>query len=428
MCTEEVTVADESTLEARLHEVSRAIGRAKRAGEDPSSLIAEHRVLKEELRQQEPRAKFPPGPCEPTLQVIQSPAELLALKPQYDALLKSSSATSAFMLLEWLLPWYDHFGRDYDLCVAVVRQGERLLAAAPLMVGEERRFGNQPVVRFLGTGPGLRGDYFAFALDSRAPEAGELLREHVKSLLGRRRLLHLEHLSPFADGLDTLALLTSEPDRELLIRGETGCVHGPLPRTFSEFVRHVPAPQRRTKLRCGDDEACRHHGDVAYDECTRPEQVDEFLALLKKLNSARQQHKGAESTWRKDINQRCRVEISRQMLERGALRLDSMCCGGKSVAALIGFVFKGRYFCYNIGFDQEFASYEPGHLLLARRIQGCIDEGLHTFDFLVGDTPYKRQYFRNVTPEMQVTVLPHRGGARLRETARLFARSVKRLG
>ena len=415
------------TLQQRLQAISREIGRAKRRGEDPSPLIEMHHNLQAQLREQqlaEPAEEA--MPVGPWLQVIDEPKALLALQPQYDALLRRSSVRSPFLLLEWLLPWFDHFGRDYDLHAALVREGDRLHAAALLMVGQEQRLGKRPVVRFLGTGQGLRGNYFAFAVDPASQVGPQLLHEHLQGQLGQGRLLHFEHLSPFPDGHQTLALLASQPDQELLIRSETGCVYGSLPTAYSEFVRGVPDPQRRKKLRCGDDRACRHMGSMLYEDCMRPDEVERLLGVLGDFSTARRRREGVDSTWKDSANQACRIEIAKRMLQRKALRLEAVYSGAKPIGALVGFVFKDRYFCYNMGFDQDYAQYEPGHLLVARRIQGCIAEGMHEYDFLVGDASYKRQYFRNVVSEMQVSVLPPKGAARLAETAVLFARSLKR--
>lgn len=426
MSVDGLKVLEASTLEQRLQVLSREIGAAKRRGDDPSGLIAQHQALQEQLRREQPPPPERIGPAVPTLRVISSPQELQALQPQYDALLEASTAVSPFLLLEWLLPWYDHFGRDYDVHAAVVEHEDRLLAAAMLMVGEEKRLGRQPVARFLGTGPGLRGNYFSFVMDPKTPDATGLLRAHVRELLDQGRLLHLEHLSPYADGRDTLAMLASEPDQELLIRGESGCVRGSLPDRYSEFVRSVPSPQRRNKLRCGDDRVCRHQGSLTYADCAGAEEVSQHLDLLRQFSAERREREGIESTWCDDTNHSCRTEAARRMLQRGALRLESIVCGPDEIGALAGFVFKNRYFCYNMGFNQSFARYEPGHLLVARRIKASIEEGLREFDFLVGDAQYKRQYFRDVTPELQVTALPHKGRARLAETVRLLARSLRR--
>ncbi|MGE5530952.1 MAG: GNAT family N-acetyltransferase [Bacteroidota bacterium] len=413
-------------LQERLSELSRAIGRAKRAGEDPAELIAQRKSLQERLEQIQPDKPESSKDQAPVLQVISDPAELEALRPQYDELLERSSAVSPFLLLEWLLPWYRYYGRRLDLHCAVVRQGDRLLAAAPLTVERTRGGLRHEIVRFLGTGRGLRGNYFNLILDPAEPAGTDLLLEHLSGLLEDRRVLRLEHLSPYADGRETVALLLREAGREAVVQAEHGCVKGALPETFAQFVKNVPAPIRRNHLRAGDHNICQHFGGADYDLCTRPEQVEEFLDNVGFLNTLRKRRIGLKSSWDDERNHACRVDIAQGMLRRGALRLERVGCGGNIMAALIGFVFKNRYFCYNIGFNQNYAQYEPGHVLLARRIRDCIAEGLSEFDFLVGDVAYKKQYFRDSTPELLLTALPPRGQGRLAQTAYMFARSIKR--
>jgi CelD/BcsL family acetyltransferase involved in cellulose biosynthesis len=413
-------------LQERLSELSRAIGRAKRAGEDPSELIAQRKLLQERLELVEPEKPSPARNQAPVVEVISDPVELEALRPQYDDLLERSSAVSPFLLLEWLLPWYRHYGRKLDLHAAVVKSGERLLAAAPLTVERTGGWLRHEVVRFLGTGRGLRGNYFNLILDPAEPAGADLLLEHLTGLLEDRRVLHLEHLSPYSDGRETLALLLRDSGREAVVQAEHGCVSGPLPGSFAEFVKNVPAPARRSHLRAGDHNVCQHFGGADYDLCTRDDQVEEFLDNVGYLNTMRKRRIGMTSSWDDERNYACRAEIAQGMLQRGALRLERVGCGGNVMAGLIGFVFKNRYFCYNIGFNQNYAHYEPGHLLLARRIRDCIAEGLAEFDFLVGDVPYKKQYFRDSIPELQVTALPPRGQGRVAHTAYMFARSLKR--
>lgn len=422
---QEVVVAVEE-LQERLGELSRAIGRAKRAGDDPSGLIAERKALQERLESVQPKDEASARDLAPVVEVISDPAALEALRPQYDDLLDRSSAISPFLLLEWLLPWHRHYGGRLDLHAAVVRSGDRLLAAAPLTVERTRAGLRHEVVRFLGTGRGLRGNYFNLILDPAEPEATDLLLEHLTGLLEDRRVLQLEHLSPYSDGRETLALLLRDSGREAVVRAEHGCVSGPLAESFAQFVKNVPAPVRRNRLRAGDHNICQHFGGADYDLCTREDQVEDFLDNVGCLNTMRKRRIGMKSSWDDERNHACRVEIAQGMLRRGALRLERVGCGGNIMAGLIGFVFKNRYFCYNIGFNQNYAHYEPGHLLLARRIRDCIAEGLAEFDFLVGDVPYKKQYFRDSIPELQVTALPPRGQGRVAHAAYMLARSLKR--
>ncbi|MEN6303560.1 MAG: GNAT family N-acetyltransferase [Armatimonadia bacterium] len=411
-------------VKLRVQELSRAIAEAKAEGRDASDLIAQHQALRRQLTNGKP----PPrkhGPPSLTLEVLTS---LDGLPPtDYEDLLAESETVSPFMTLNWLEPWYAAYGGDYDLHLAVVRQGDRLLAALPLMIGMERRHGlRRRVARFVGTGPGLRGNYFSMPLRSGAAEqTGDLLNEHLESLLDSVTLV-LQNLSPFADGTKTLRLLCRQPHRSISLTTQIGCVHGSLPDTFDKFIQSVPTATRRTSLRHGDA-PLRQHGDVEYRVCRRSEQIPEFLDSLGRLSVQRRAREGQQSTWAVRQNTEAREQVCARFLADDRLRLELLTYDKKPIAALIGFVYNNIYFCYNMALDQAFSDYQPGHLLLAWRIRQSIDEGLTGFNFLVGDADYKRQYFRQVLPELTATVLPSRGVQHCFEGACQFLRGLRKL-
>lgn len=408
----------------RLQELSRLISEARREGRDYADLVAEHQALcKLVPKGQKPNKRQPPEP--PALRVIDDMTELRCLLPQYHQLLADSGALSPFLTLDWLDPWFEAFGGGYDLNVAVVEQGDKLLAAAPLMLGEEKRRGlRRKVARFVGTGPGLRGNYFTFPVSNEAlPAALPLLDEHLQSLLEQQYSLDFEHLSPFADRVPTVEVLCARPRRELALKTEHACVHGPLPGSFEDFVATVPAATRRTSLRRGDEEL-RAEGEVRYELCERPEHVPEFLGLLGRFNIERRSREDQVSTWGDERNMACRETVATRFLERGGLRLELLLHQDRPLAALMGLVHGETYFCYNMGLDQEYAKFQPGHLLIAHRLKGCIDEGLTAWNFLVGDADYKRQYFRQSLPELHVTLAPSDARRRCVDSACNLARDM----
>lgn len=407
-----------------LKELSHAIAQARAKGEDASDLIAWHHSL----RQRQANGHPPPRdvtPPPPRLEVLTSLADLQ--DAEYEELLQDAGTISPFMTLDWLEPWHAAFGSNHDLHLAVVRQGERLLAVLPFMIGLERYHGvRRPVTRFIGTGPGLRGNYFTIPLRPDATDqALDLIRDRIEYLHTTTTLL-LENLSPFADGTPTLNLLCYHPRRSLSITADGACIHGPLPDTFDEFIASVPAATRRTSLRHGDA-VLRQHGDVEYRVCRTPGQIPEFLDWLARFSIERRAREGQQSTWGLPENSEVRGQICARLLARDRLRLELLIYNRQPIAALIGFVYNNIYFCYNTALNQAFSDFQPGHILLAWRIRECISEGLSGFNFLVGDAEYKRQYFRQALPELTATVLPPRGIQHCFEGAYQFLRGLRRL-
>lgn len=412
-------------IQEALHALSRAIACAKAEGRNPSELIAQHKALRQQALPEGSAAPRPPGAAAPQLHVLTDLAAVPA--GPYDELMQASGTASPFLALDWLQPWYQSFGAGYEAHVLIVEKSGQWLAALPLMIGCEKRHGlSRRTARFIGTGPGLRGNYFA--LVQREPGSAAvrtLLGAHLQALLDDTTLL-LENLSPYQDGLETLALVCGDPGLEASLATQRPCLHGALPSSFEEFIASVPTATRRNCLRRGD-EALRQQGEVEYRLCERPGQVGGFLEWLARFNISRREREGTSSTWADPRNMACRQQVCERALAHETLRLETLCLDGAPVAALMGFTCKGKYFCYNMGFEQSLARFQPGHLLLAHRIRECIEEGLTGFDFLVGEAPYKRQYFSHALPELAVTVLPSRGAQHCMHGAVQILRGLRKL-
>ena len=75
-----------------------------------------------------------------------------ALRPQWNELLRASTADGPFMTWEWLHAWWKHLHGAAALNVIAVRDGNELIAIAPLMItsGAVPWFSR---FEFLGSGP-----------------------------------------------------------------------------------------------------------------------------------------------------------------------------------------------------------------------------------------------------------------------------------
>src|SRR5690349_1080294 len=87
---------------------------------------------------------------------ITAESDFWALESSWRTLAERSSAATVFQSWEWVSAWWRAFGHGHSLRVVVVRQGDRLLAAAPMMV---RRLAGIRLLEFLGAG---RSDYLGF--------------------------------------------------------------------------------------------------------------------------------------------------------------------------------------------------------------------------------------------------------------------------
>jgi CelD/BcsL family acetyltransferase involved in cellulose biosynthesis len=90
--------------------------------------------------------------------------------------------------------------------------------------------------------------------------------------------------------------------------------------------------------------------------------------------------------------QRFYAEACRRYQERGLLDLTLLEVDGHAVAGSIGFVDRGTYYYYLPAWDPALAALAPSSLLLAHLIERAYERGLHRFDFMLGEEPYKASW------------------------------------
>ena len=82
------------------------------------------------------------------------------------------------------------------------------------------------------------------------------------------------------------------------------------------------------------------------------------------------------------------VEYSRSTAFRGLFRTGQLKIGGQVAAALLGVVYRGRFFLLRIGYDETFRRTSPGILLIHEAIRYSFLNGLSGFEFLGYDEPW----------------------------------------
>ena len=127
-----------------------------------------------------------------TTSVISAYQDFLALGSEWPSLLQATEAHHVFCTHEWLRCWWESFGRPAALFTVCVRDGDRLVGVAPLLLTKSR-FRGLPVrkLAFLANG---YSDETGFIL---APPEEEVLGAVLECLRAHRRrwdLLDLENM------------------------------------------------------------------------------------------------------------------------------------------------------------------------------------------------------------------------------------------
>ncbi len=295
-----------------------------------------------------------------TIAIVEDPAALAALAPEWHALWRRSAA-SPFQSPAWLLPWWDAFGSGH-LRVAVLHQAGTLTAVLPAYVLQNQK------LLLLGAGT---TDY----LDALGQGAKPLLH----ALLRRAE----------ADGVTRFDLTDIPPGSAL---------HGLSPppgwrATWSDggacpvlTLPGIPAAIRR-KLRMNRNRADREGGWTVEtaDAATLAQSLDALIAL----HQARWETDGEPGVLADPAVLAFHRAASPGLLAAGLLRLTLLRVGGAVAAATLALLSPGQIHFYLSGYDRARAFVSPGTLLLGAMLDQAQSEGRTEAHFLRGREPYK---------------------------------------
>lgn len=292
-----------------------------------------------------------------TVEVLDTPAALHALAPEWDALWREAGR-SAFQSPRWLLPWWDTFGAGAPL-VAVLREAGTLrgLLAAYVLPGAE------PKLLPIGAGT---TDY----LDALGDGAPALLR----ALLDRAA----------ADGVRACDLTDVPPGSALRGAAPAGWAAVWAEAEACPVLRLGEEPARiRRKLRMSRNRADRAGGWTV--EAAGPEGLDALVAL----HGGRWAAEGQAGVLADPAVLAFHRRAAPGLLGAGLLRLCLLRLGGEVAAAILALLAPGRIEFYLSGYDTAHGFVSPGTLLLGAMLEQATAEGRTEAHFLRGQEAYK---------------------------------------
>lgn len=309
--------------------------------------------------------------------------------------LESRSACSFFLSWSWINQWLTLIGQQHPLSVITIHHRRRLIGMGLLTA---RR-------RFLGLGPlHLRlhevGDR---EIDNLTIEYNGLLAEAGKERLCLTAMIdHLARQNSrwstlFLPGVEeplldwdapALAGLERRIDRQITRQVDLDAVRG----RGKPYLEQL-SPNNRSAIRRTERKIAREYGELQF---SLAQSHGERIAWFREMAALHQAH---WTTHRRTAGAFGDARI-RQFHENlmGAhdpeqqIQLTRLSAGDHIIGYTYNFIHRDTAYFYQSGTDyRHFASFgSPGLLLLSRNIEHAVAQGMSTFDFLAGDSRYKR--------------------------------------
>ncbi|HEV1998483.1 MAG TPA: GNAT family N-acetyltransferase [Candidatus Dormibacteraeota bacterium] len=312
-----------------------------------------------------------------TTEVHHDDAGFDQLRAEWLDLESRAAEDNIFMTHLWQHAWWKDLGGQAELDLVAFRYDGRLVGLAPTY---REKAGGFPVVRF---GGGLEvTDYTGFLVETGYEEAvGRAFLEHCLQVPGLVLDLHFLR----SDGV-TLAALTRaarDMERRYNIENEEVSPRIRLPGDWETYVSSLGKKDRHELRR--KRRRLEEAGGWTVSE-TDMERLDSDLEIFFTLHAASTRAKADFLT--EDVKRFFR-HICRHLLEEGWLSLRLLHHQGRPVAAVLGFLYRGKLLLYNSGYDPEMNTVSAGLVLMSEEVRLAIEQGLGELDFLRGNEKYK---------------------------------------
>jgi CelD/BcsL family acetyltransferase involved in cellulose biosynthesis len=346
---------------------------------------------------------------------------LTALRPQWNELLRASAADGPFLTWEWLHAWWKHLHGAAALKAVAVRDGNDLIAIAPLMItpGVVPWFAR---LEFLGSGH-AGSDYLDVIV--RIGRETEALRAIAGFLKAQKMTLRLDHLPDVSLGAQLAEQLASDGWVASVAPGGVCPVIPLAGHTWDSYLATLGSAHRanvRRRLR-----AVSQQFGMRFERVTSDSQRRDALVALGGFHERRFRTGRGSTAFLTPALRAFQDDVTRRALDRGWLRMYVLWLNDVPAAVMYGFLYNRQFYFYQHGHDDRYARHSVGLVLMALTIRAAIDEGAQAFDLLWGTEPYKWLWTRETQTLRQIHLFPPHVGGRIHQRAVEARRRLGRL-
>jgi CelD/BcsL family acetyltransferase involved in cellulose biosynthesis len=338
------------------------------------------------------------------VRLISSLDEFIAIGVEWDNLVERSGVDPVFLSHAWLRTWWECFGEGNQLCIFTIREGSVLMGAAPLMIADTRMYGLK--VRCLQSIYNYHTPRFDFLIADRHDEVYKALWSEIANPAQKWDFVLLAQLP----------------------------VSSPTIKTMSEYAAHAgwtygcwnARPSPYIPLGCDYETFFnRLKGKERYNLRKRQSRLTEMAPLALEVIRERKDVRSAmedglrieAAAWKGDngtsMNSDPKVQefylrFAERAAELGWLRLCFLRLGEKRIAFDFAIQKDQALYGVKIGYDPEFHTCSPGHILLLLLLQqACIDQ-CKEYDFLGVDDEWKYSFTKDIRNHQWLFLYPNR--------------------
>lgn len=356
------------------------------------------------------------------LEVLDSAATLRANADAWDDLWQRSDVTMPTVCAGPAALWIDTFAAKNRARILLVWQGNRLVGALPLV---QRRLGRVIPIGDLSLNPwSPNGELL---LDVEADRTAVLQRIAEAICEGPWPLAWFEMVPCHSPRWTGLAEALARRDAIIDIRPGYEIGRVSLQQPFETYMAARPKNLRRSIRKDLKRLECEGRVELRLLDRLTPEEVENALFEAFTMEDSGWKGKAETSVLRNSGIFEFYLRQAELLSRQGLLRVAFLQCGGQAISFEMGWLGKGVYHSFKVGYDETFRKFGPGHLLRYHLIEaGCRDPDLYFVDFQGPINQALRPWATETYPIGRLAVCPPRVASKAIWTGLRAVRSLSR--
>ena len=333
---------------------------------------------------------------------VTTAGQFAALAGPWEALRVEAGASNPFLAHDWLARWWQAYAPGRQLWTILARDpqdGNRLVGAAPLVL-ERARLGARRLT-FMGAGEAAPNHLDLLAAPAHRDAFARAAAESLRATRGRWDVLELLSLAGDAPTSAAFLAALGAAGMPPAVSPFARCPYATLPATYDEYLKGRGA-KLRAQLRSKEKKLLQDFADVRFGRVESEAELGPAFDAFVRLHQGRWAARGELGAFANPALVEFHRAFARDALRRDALRLYHLRVGGEFAAAFHCFRDGPRVFYYNAGFDERWAKYSVGVLILGHAIERSIAEGATELDFLQGEEGYKEHWMTGCREDVRV--------------------------
>jgi len=307
----------------------------------------------------------------------------------WDDLLKASGADTIFLNFQWLACWLRSVGKDQRQFLVIIKEAGRIVAIAPLIIVEHIECGIRwRRLQIIGS---PQADYLDFLIVGDRSACLQAIYHFLQTRSHLWDYCELFHISGDSKNRSAFEELAKKNSGSCSITEFSVCPYVDLRLNFEQYLKSLPKGLRYD-MRRGEKEL-NLIGNLRFEKLEdRSAAVKELPGFFNML-AAREEASGRR---RSRVGEERLQGLMRSFVEDGQfwnyIYFSRMTLDNQPIAYHLGFEYRGKIYWYKPTFDQRYAKFVPGKIMIKYSMEYAVQKGLNEFDFLLGDEPYKFQW------------------------------------